>query len=202
MTNTHYFSNKKEASWINQIKQQAESNEIVLIGIDGGGGAGKSTFARKIQEQINDVTIIHKDDFYLSKGREMKENPELQPIGADYDWRRLEEQVLKPLSNGHFARYQRYDWDFDKLAEWYEVKASGVIVVEGVYATRPELHVYYDWTVWIDTPKLTRLNRGIERDGEQARSMWELYWMKQEDRYFEQIRPFEKVDLRISGQDD
>ena len=38
----------------------------LLIGVDGCGGSGKSTFAKEIAKLSSKITIIHMDDFYLS----------------------------------------------------------------------------------------------------------------------------------------
>jgi hypothetical protein len=36
------------------------------VGIDGQSAAGKSTWARLIQESLQNVAVVHKDDFYSS----------------------------------------------------------------------------------------------------------------------------------------
>ena len=37
------------------------------------------------------------------------------------------------------ARYQRYDWGMNQLAEWIDQPAEGIILIDGVYSFRPEL---------------------------------------------------------------
>jgi uridine kinase len=77
--------------------------------------------------------------------------------------------VLVPLSGGRGARYQRYDWPSDSLAEWREVASDRLVVVEGVYVLRRELRGYYEHRIWIEADRDVRLRRGLERDGEAAR---------------------------------
>jgi len=80
------------------INDNSKKQSTFLIGIDGCGGSGKSTFADKIKEDFLDVTVVHMDDFYLPSSLIMKIEPTKKPIGADFDWIRLLNQVLEPLS--------------------------------------------------------------------------------------------------------
>ncbi len=181
------------------IKSLSKKQSTLLIGIDGCGGAGKSTLASKLKERLSNVTVVHMDDFYLPSSKLLQTLPTRKPIGADYDWERVLNQVLEPLSQNKEGHYQRYDWEMDGLAEWHSVPIGGIVVMEGVYAIREELLNKYDFTIWVDCPRETRLMRGLERDGEEARDRWENNWMLAEDIYMEQYRPFEKADLVVSG---
>jgi len=106
----------------------------------------------------------------------------------------LREEVLALLRAGHRARYQRYDWPSDALAEWHDVP-HGNVIIEGVYSTRVELRQFYHLTVWVECPRPVRLARGIERDGETARRRWEEEWMPAEDRYVKEESPHTKADI-------
>lgn len=171
-----------------------------LIGIDGCGGAGKSTLANKFKDKYSSVTIIHMDDFYFPSSQILKANPENKPIGADFDWERLLDQVLIPLSKNEVGHYQKYDWEKDELTEWYTVPAGGMVIVEGVYVIRKELADKYDFTIWVDCPYETRLLRGLDRDGEEARDRWVNNWMIAEDMYVNEHRPFERADVVMDGE--
>ncbi|WP_142063961.1 uridine kinase [Brevibacillus sp. AG162] len=184
---------------LDAIAQSSKKSATLLIGIDGGGGAGKSTLAEKIKVACDDVTIVHMDDFYLPSSQRIDTKPANKPIGADFDWERLARQVLEPLLQEKTGRYQRYDWETDTLAEWHAVPVGGIVIVEGVYAIRRELATHYDLTIWIETPRSTRLLRGLERDGEAARDLWENQWMVAEDLYREQHEPHKRADFIIDG---
>ena len=176
------------------------SNRVpYLIGIDGCGGAGKSSLAKRIERECPQAGIIHMDDFYLPSSQRSLLSPKHSPTGCDYDWRRLETQVLKPLSEGAGARYQRYDWEKDQLADWHNVPEGGPIIIEGTYSIRKELAVYYDYTIWVECPRWLRLERGLDRDGEAARPMWEENWMVFEDLYIEEHQPMERAALVVDG---
>src|SRR2546426_1430967 len=171
------------------IRSRLEADRrCILVAIDGRGGSGKSSLARFLARHIPDVTLVHTDDF-------------ARPGIPGWDWPRFRRQVAEPLSRGELGRYQRYDWNEDRLAEWHDVPCTGVVIVEGVSSTRRELSVPWDLTVWVETPKDTRLARGVARDGEHMRSQWENVWEPEEDRYVQTQRPEERADLIVSGGD-
>jgi uridine kinase len=171
----------------------------LLIGIDGCGGSGKSALANKLQDECFNVTIVHMDDFHLPSSQLINTHPKKKPIGADFDWKRVLHQVLESISQNKEGRYQRYDWEIDGLAEWHTVPVRGIVIIEGVYSIREELANKYDFTVWVDCPRETRLSRGLERDGEEARDMWENNWMISEDIYVEEHKPYGRADFVVDG---
>ncbi|MFT9818162.1 uridine kinase family protein [Lysinibacillus sp. NPDC056185] len=184
---------------IRSINSIQKKQSTLLIGIDGCGGAGKSTLANKLKDEFSNVTVVHMDDFYLPSSQLIKTSTEKKPVGADFDWKRVLNQVLEPINQNIKTRYQRYDWDADDMAEWHSVPVGGTVIVEGVYSIRKELSNKYDFTIWVDCPRETRLSRGLERDGEEARDMWENNWMISEDIYVEKHKPFERADIIVFG---
>ncbi|HEU5139499.1 MAG TPA: uridine kinase [Bacillales bacterium] len=180
-----------------ELREADRKQETIIVGIDGFGGAGKRTLAREMETLCSDVTVVEMDDFFLPSV-EREKNRKQNEIG-DVDWRRVKDQVLMPLSQDQDGRYQRYDWDLDQLAEWHRVPTCGIVVVEGVYATRNELAGFYDYKIWVESPRELRLQRGIERDGEDARDWWENNWMPEEERYDRAQNPRASADLLIDG---
>ncbi len=168
------------------IRALSANQALILVGIDGLGGAGKSTVANSIKENIPNTTIVQMDDFYV---------PEL----TRSDWDRVYVQVIAPLENNSVGSYQRFDWDAKKLAECREVIPKGVVIIEGVYALHGKLRGRYDYKVWVEAPYEVRLQRGLERDGEEARSQWVNEWMPIEEEYKESEKPHESADLIIDG---
>lgn len=171
------------------------------MAIDGPGGAGKSTLTQVLNEQLKTlgwiVAVVKHDDFYLPSHQ--RENQQAGVIGGDFDWERLRDQVLTPIREGRSAHYQRYDWETDVLAEWRTISASDVVLVEGVYTMRRELTHLYDLKIWVECPREICLARGIARDGEQARTIWEQDWMPKEDDYVKTHFPRESADLLMNG---
>ena len=166
---------------------------LVVVGIDGLGGAGKSTLARRLGADA----VVEFDDFYRPSATRLP--PGDPDIGGNFEWRRLRDQVLLPLSRHEEARYQRYDWGADAMAEWRTVVPRGLVVIEGNYSTRAELRELYDLRIWVETPREVRLARGLERGGTDTRERWLEEWMPEEERYLAAQEPWRFADLIVDG---
>jgi uridine kinase len=175
----------------------------ILVGVDGLGGAGKTVFsvamARSLRSAGQPAVVVHFDDFFFPSAERSIGTPETKPIGGDFDWRRLRDDVLLPLRGNQIARYRRYDWEQDALAEMHEIPPGGIVIVEGVYCTRRELADLYDVRVWVECPRDICLARGISRDGEEARSRWELDWQPSEERYVREHAPTQAAHFVVRG---
>lgn len=176
----------------------------LLVAIDAPGGAGKSAFAHALRSVLPAATTVAMDDFFLPTEARLPLPPNEKPIGGDFDWPRVARQVLEPLSRNHPARYQRYDWDTDRLAEWHTIAPGGIVLIEGCYALHQALAPFYDFAIWLECPREIRLARGIARSGEQIRDRWEHDWMVAEDRYIAAQRPQDRANLIVdsSGEKD
>ena len=172
----------------------------LLVGIDGGGGAGKSTLAREIRDRADGVTIVEFDDFYRpSLERKRRAAAKDREVGGSFDWRRLRSQVLLPLAQDRSTRYQRYDWVADELADWVVVPAGGIVIVEGCYSIRRDLFDFYDYTIWVETPPDLRLRRGLARGGADTKERWLKEWLPEEERFVEAENPSARAQLVIAG---
>ena len=173
------------ASVLAEIEAGPRRNQTLLVGIDGFGGSGKSTIARGLRRRAPDVVeIVSMDDFY-------------RPSSAEH---RLREQVLLPLSRDESARYQKYDWARDRLAEWVSIEVGGIVVIEGVYALCLDLRDFFDFTIWVEGPDDgERIERIVMRDGAAGRDEWLTQWMPNEQRYAETERPADHADLIFDG---
>jgi uridine kinase len=171
----------------------------VVVGIDGPGGAGKSTLARELAEWRDDVAIIEGDDFYrpLSESMRAALTP-LEAVDLSFDWERLRDEALAPLLRGDEARYRRYDWGAERLGEEIAtVSASGVVVVVGTYTARPALRGYLDVIAVVEAPRELCLARMIARGDSPPELIARR--LAAEDWYFERQDPRRMADLVIAG---
>jgi uridine kinase len=160
------------------------ARRTALVAVDGFGGSGKSQFAARLAATDPRLTVVHTDDF--------------ASWDAGLDWERLRRQVIDPVLADQPARYQRFDWDKRRLAEWHEVSAGGVMVVEGVSSYRLSLADAYDVAVWVRAPREVCLARGLERDGQGALALWQK-WMADEDDYVEREHPERRAAVVVDG---
>lgn len=154
-----------------------------LIAVDGCGGAGKTTLAARLAEELQAV-VIHTDEFASSDN----------PLNW---WPEMLERALKPLAAGEVAHYQPTTWGGEERTPVL-IEPGGTVVLEGVTASRTAFRPYLAYSIWIETDRAVRLQRGIDRDGEEARAQWEE-WMAAEDRYVESEKPAEHVNVVLHG---
>ena len=154
-----------------------------IVAVDGAGGAGKSSLAAWLAGRL-DAPVIHTDDF------------------ASWDdpvdwWPELIERALEPLAAGEPACYQPTSWRGEEKAP-VVIGPGGTVLLEGVTALRRAFRPYCAFAIWVETPRERRLQRGLDRDGQQARGLWEQ-WMEAEDRYIELERPGSCADIVLPG---
>lgn len=182
---------------IADIAQIATGMGVVgRIGIDGPGASGKSTLAVGLAEALPRAVLIEGDDFYRPESDAGRSDTE---VGGLLDLPRLASQVLIPHSQGEEIRYQRFNWDTGVLGSWISRPGGTPLIVDGVYSTHEALRDFYDLRIWVTAPRAVRLARGIERDGEEARSMWVDVWMPAEDCYIADQAPQDYAHLLLDG---
>ena len=157
-----------------------------IVAIDGLGGAGKTTLAEQLASALAAV-VVHTDDFASWA------NP------IDW-WPALLAAVLEPLAAGDSAVFTPTSWDGAE-PQPVRVEPGGIVLLEGVSASREAFGPYLACSLWVETPSETRLARGLQRDGEPMREQWER-WMAAEDDYADSERPRERADLVLRGDRD
>src|SRR4029078_11074227 len=163
----------------------AVPGSVRLVAVDGYGGAGKSTFAARLAAALGGAAVVHTDDFAIGAP------------GVEW-WPRLQREVIAPLSAGATARYRRWDWEAGRLAEWHVVEPMPAVVIEGVSSARRAAADRLAYAVWVDAPAELRLERGLERDGKEARASWDA-WMAEEDAHFPHDDTRARCELVVDG---
>ena len=185
---------------IDLIQQREVSGQgsMTFVAIDGPSGAGKSTLAEALRSSIQSATVVHVDDFYSEEGVDPSGAMDLEDACDQYvDWLKLFELVLQPLKDGENGYYQVYDWVAQRPDKWVTLEPRGVLIVEGVYAMRPELREVYDVKVFVDTPPEIRLRRLGERSDN---PIWVERWAEAEVWYNANLRPIDYADVIVSGE--
>jgi uridine kinase len=171
-----------------------------VVGIDGVGGAGKSTLAGRLVAGIPHAGLLSGDDFYreMPDGERAGLRPE-EGYQRYFDWQRLRREVLVPAREGRRELvYRRYDWPAGRLGGVVRRPMPEVLVVEGVYTLRPDLADLLDVTVWVSVGQPARQRRLLERGQDSAE--WIRRWAAAEDHYTETVRPWLAADLVVSGE--
>ena len=158
---------------------------VRLVAVDGPAGSGKTTLAAALADE--GATVLHLDDLYEGWA------------GLEGSlWPRLSAQVLEPLRRGVPGRYQRYDWPTGAFAEWVDVPVPGLLVLEGCGSAPRAVDPLAVLRVWVEAPAALRLERGLARDGADARENW-VAWMADEAAHFARERTRERADVRLDA---
>jgi len=159
------------ADKLEALRQQ----DVAFVGIDGQSGAGKSTLASAVVGKFGGQ-VVPMDDFYrpLSDTERLSLSPK-EGYALYFDFGRLAEEILEPLRHGKAVSYSPYDWQTGKMSvKEKRILPQGLIVVEGVYALRPELNNYYDLKLFVTVPDNIRHQRLVKRsDPPKLAQKWE-----------------------------
>ncbi len=171
-----------------------------VVVLDGPGGSGKSTLARELAAAYDgQAAVVAGDDFYAELDDSYRAGLDAEGGYREYfDWRRLRDQVLRPARQGRPVRYQRYDWDNARLGDWLTVSGVELLLVEGVYSSRPELREYPDLVLWVTAAEEERIRRQLERGQDQF--TWIKRWMAAENYYLENIHRPGPVEIVVRGE--
>ncbi len=142
---------------------------MLVIGIAGGTGSGKSTVVRKIMEKLpgGEVAVMPQDSYYRdSSHMPIEERLEINfdhPDSIEFD---LLARHLKELKEGKSIEQPIYSYlTCTRSEETITVKPCHVIIVEGILIlSDPKLRKLLDLKVFVDADADDRLIRVINRD--------------------------------------
>lgn len=164
---------------------------MLVIGIAGGSGSGKTTVVKEIARRMHpqeNVVVIPQDSYYKDQGHLPME--ERQALNFDHpdsiDWKLLVAQ-LRELKNGKAIDQPTYSYiTCTRQEETVHVEPSDIIIVEGILIfTCKELMDELDIKVFVDADDDDRLMRVITRDiVERGKNVeWVI------DRYTKTVKP-------------
>ena len=143
-------------------------DKVMVIGIAGGTGSGKTTITRKLMQRFGaDVSVIYHDNYYKAHhNMPYEERAKLnydQPDAFDTD--QLSEAV-RALKKGRSVVCPVYDYSIhDRSEKTITVKPAKVVIVEGILIfENKELCSLMDIKVFVDADADVRILRRIVRD--------------------------------------
>ena len=142
---------------------------MIIIGIAGGTGSGKSTVVKKIVESLNkDEVVVLPQDSYYKDSSHVPVN-ERQNINFDhpdaFEWSLLAEHIEK-LKTGQSIEQPIYSYlTCTRQEETVHIEPREVVIIEGILALCDEqLRSMMDLKVFVDADADERLIRVIGRD--------------------------------------
>ncbi|MCK5821671.1 MAG: uridine kinase [Bacteroidales bacterium] len=163
---------------------------MLVVGIAGGTGSGKTTVVKKIISQFQDeeVTLLPQDSYYKDNSHLKLE--ERQKLNFDHpdsiEWSLLVDHIVD-LRHDKAIQQPIYSYlTCVRSDETIPVNPKQVIIIEGILVlTNPELRDLMDIKVYVDADSDDRLSRVITRDTiERGRSVNAVL-----DRYASTVKP-------------
>lgn len=194
---------------LDTLKKEDISNGVYVIGIDGLGGAGKSTEVRSLKKRLQNenysCTVIHIDDFIHPRHVRYDESKEEWDCYYNIQWRYdyLVEEVLEPIKRGEgidkFIEIYNKERDFYDLQRMC-IPQGTVVILEGIFIQRKEIKNYLDYIIYINVSQETRLKRVLERDGyigdsNDIKGKYERRYFPAEEKYTEEYDPIEGANI-------
>lgn len=143
-------------------------SEVMVIGIAGGTGCGKTTITRKLCQQFGgNISVLTHDNYYKAHhNMPFEDRKKLNydhPNAFDTDMLIAD---LKQLKAGHSIKCPVYDYSIhDRVDKTILVNPSRVIIVEGILIfENKELCDQMDIKIFVDTDADVRILRRIVRD--------------------------------------
>jgi uridine kinase len=141
---------------------------MLMIGIAGGSGSGKTTVVREITQQLKEnVVVIPQDSYYKDLGHLSEEEKRVHnfdhPDSIDFDLLRAQ---LKDLRDGKTVEQPIYSYiTCGRSEETLTIRPADVIIVEGILIfCDPKLRKLMDIKIFVDAEPDERLLRVITRD--------------------------------------
>ena len=142
---------------------------MLIIGIAGGTGSGKTTVVRKIMKSLpqGEVVLLPLDSYYKDSSNVPEDRRQL--INFDhpnaFDWDLLHEHILR-IRAGKSIEEPIYDYiTCSRQPETIHIEPREVVIIEGIlslYDTK--LRDMMDLKIFVDTDPDERLIRVMQRD--------------------------------------
>ena len=145
-------------------------NSVYVIGIAGGSGSGKSTFAARLREQFPDsVALISCDNYYRAHDDiPLEERRKLNydaPEALEFD---LMVSHLRALKRGEAVNCPVYDFALHNRSDKIlRIEPRPVIIVDGILIlSDPALRETFDLRIYVEADADERILRRARRDME------------------------------------
>ena len=143
-------------------------NEAFVIGIAGGSGSGKSTFAQKLKDYFgSSVALVSCDNYYKAHDdmpfEERKRLNYDSPEAFEFD---LMTAQISSLKNGENIKCPVYDFSLHtRSKEITEIEAKPIVIIDGILIfTEPKLRELMNLKIYVETDADERILRRARRD--------------------------------------
>ncbi len=175
---------------------------MIIIGIAGGTGSGKTTVVKRIVESLSEdeVAVLPLDSYYKDSSHvpaELRQNINFDHPNA-FDWDLLSEHVSM-LREGKAIEQPVYSFlTCTRQPETIHIEPRKVVIIEGILALSDrQLCDQMDLRIFVDADPDERLIRVIQRDmqerGRTAEAVMERYVKVLKPMHIEFIEPAKRI---------
>lgn len=181
-------------------------SDVIVIGIAGGSGSGKTTVAHKIHEIFPNDSILICQDYYY---KDLAHLPVEERAKVNFDHPdSIEFSLLRThllaLKKGESVSIPQYDFTtYSRKPKQIAVQPKKIIIIEGLHLLAvPEIRELFNLKLFVDACEDIRLIRRINRDqverGRTVPSILEQYLATVRPMHIEFIEPSKQhADLII-----
>jgi uridine kinase len=185
------------------------------VGVDGLTAAGKTSLGHELAERISrsgrPVLRASLDDFkkpWRDRHLYDRESGEGYYRNA-FDYDAVTKLLLEPARADGSGDCVLCSIDpltqLDHSAVVTPAGSDAVLVVDGVFAFRPEINEHWEFRIWVDVDPEEALRRGVERDedwaGSEAEAVHRDRYHVSEQLYLAEVDPVRLVDVVIDNSD-
>lgn len=144
----------------------SKPEKVVLIGVAGDSGCGKSTFLRRLSDIFGEefLTVICLDDYHSldRKGRKAAGVTALNPKANNFD---LMAEQIKALKNGESINKPIYNHETGEIDPPERIDPNHIVVIEGLHPLYDErVRELLDFSVYLDISDEVKIAWKIQRD--------------------------------------
>lgn len=144
----------------------SKPDRVVLIGVAGDSGCGKSTFLRRLADLFGEelMTVICLDDYHSLDRKQRKEQgvTALNPKANNFD---LMYEQVKALKEGQEIMKPIYNHETGMIDPPELIKPSPIVVIEGLHPMYDErVRSLLDFSVYLDIDDEVKIAWKIQRD--------------------------------------
>jgi uridine kinase len=173
--------------------------EVRIVGVAGGSGSGKTTFAKRLREKIGEehCCVLGQDSYYFDQSDRFDHDGGSvnfdHPNSLDFN---LLAEHLSELKKGNNVNIPIYDFaTHSRSSEPLNLSPKKIIFVDGILIfSQPQVVKELDYKIYIDCPENLRFERRLNRDvNERGRTKEGV-----KNQFYKQVKPMHDLFVEPS----
>lgn len=148
---------------------ESQTNQVLIIGIAGGSGSGKTTILKQLRSRFNkdELCLLSLDDYYVPREQQVTDDNGIKNFDLPTSIDAVElYNDLQLLIKGEVVEREEYTFNNEsQVPLQLQFQPAPIIIVEGIFIYHYEdIRNALDVKVFIDADHEIKLNRRLVRD--------------------------------------